>query len=98
MKNTVRALLVAAVAVPALALAQVPAAPAAPAVPSTAAVKDATAAQTKSTGAQVTDTVKIEGKKQSKTAVDAGAKKTGSVGAAVAPQAQDAAAAKAGIK
>jgi hypothetical protein len=41
----------------------------------------------------VKDAAKTEGKKQSKKAVDAGAKKTGSVGAAVAPQAQDAAAA-----
>jgi hypothetical protein len=107
MKNTVRAVLVAVLAVPALAYAQVPAAPQ---MPSSAAVKDAgnaaaasgkatgqaatdsASAQAKSTGQQVKDTAKTEGKKGAKTGVDAGVKKTGSVGAAAAPHAHDAAA------
>ena len=96
MKNNVRAVLVAVLAGPALAFAQVPAAPQ---VPSTAAVKDAGAAttdsakaQTKSAGQQAKDTAKTEGKKGAKTGVDAGVKKTGTAGAAVAPHAHDAAA------
>jgi hypothetical protein len=96
MKNTVRAVLVAALAIPALAFAQVPAASQ---MPSTAAAKDAGAAatdsaktQTKSTGQQVKDTAKTEGKKGAKTGVDEGVKKTGTVGAAAAPHAHGAAA------
>jgi hypothetical protein len=103
MKNTVRAVLVAVLAIPALAFGQVPAAPQ---VPSTAAVKDAgnaaaasgqaatdsAKAQTKSTGQQVKDTAKTEGKKGAKTGVDEGVKKTGTVGAAAAPHAHGAAA------
>ena len=54
MKNTVRALLAAVLAVPAFAIAQVPAAPQ---VPSTAAVKDAASA----TGKSATDSAKASG-------------------------------------
>ncbi len=96
--KTVRTLLVAALAVPVLAFAQTPAMPAPrrfpPPPPSRTpqhatgkSATDATATQAKSTGTQLKDTAKTEGKKQSKTGVDAAAKKTGAVGAAVAPQA-----------
>ena len=129
MKNAVRTLLVAALAVPALVLAQVPSSPdlkaagnqaaAAGAASGKSATDSAKAAgaatsasaktQADSTGTQVKNTAKTEGKKASKKGVDAGAAKTGTVGATVAPHATgaantgvdkgvDKAAEKAGIK
>jgi hypothetical protein len=76
MKNAVRTLIVASLALPALGLAQ---------IPSTADLN----AQGNAAAAQTTDSAKTEGKKQSKKAVDTGAAKTGSVGAALAPTATD---------
>ena len=105
MKNAVRTLLVASLAVPALALAQIPSTADLKAQGNSAAAQATTTAkdtgnaaaasaktQADSTGTQIKNTAKTEGKKAAKTGVDEGVKKTGTVGAAAAPHAHGAAA------